>query len=329
MWRTIIRQWFLVALALVLTLGLLLHAPLGPFSEAKWFQHALVMGVLFVTALPVETSALVRAIRRPWVPLLGIAMNSVAVPLMAWGVGNALGLPTDLRHGLMVAGAVPCTLATAAVWTRRAGGNDTAAIMVTIVTNASCFLVTPAWLRMTTNVVNVRVDFSAMIQQLGLVIVLPMLLAQLVRQRSSWGAWATRSKAALGGFAQCGVLTMILMGAIKCGQQLAQLHNANELPNSRQTPLSALALMIAGVLIVHVTCLAMGMMLARLLKFDREDQIAVGFAGSQKTLMVGLHVSLQYFGGLTILPMVAYHVGQLIVDTLVADAFRRRSRPMS
>jgi hypothetical protein len=39
--------------------------------------------------------------------------------------------------------------------------------------------------------------------------------------------------------------------------------------------------------------------------------------------MVGLHISLTYYGGLTILPMVAYHVGQLLIDTLVADRLRQ------
>ena len=31
-----------------------------------------------------------------------------------------------------------------------------------------------------------------------------------------------------------------------------------------------------------------------------------------------------YYGGLTVLPMVAYHVSQLLIDTLVADRLRVR-----
>ena len=48
------------------------------------------------------------------------------------------------------------------------------------------------------------------------------------------------------------------------------------------------------------------------------DSIAVAFAGSQKTLMVGAYVALAV-GPLAILPMVAYHAVQLFVDTLIAD----------
>ena len=53
--------------------------------------------------------------------------------------------------------------------------------------------------------------------------------------------------------------------------------------------------------------------------------VAVGFAGSQKTLMVGLTIALQ-FGGLTILPMLAYHVLQLLIDTLLANRLRLGSQ---
>jgi sodium/bile acid cotransporter 7 len=67
--------------------------------------------------------------------------------------------------------------------------------------------------------------------------------------------------------------------------------------------------------------LACGIALAAGLRLPREDRIAVGIAGSQKTLMVGLQVALAC--QLLILPMVVYHVGQLIVDTIIADRWRR------
>ena len=54
----------------------------------------------------------------------------------------------------------------------------------------------------------------------------------------------------------------------------------------------------------------------------RPDQIAVGIAGSQKTLMVGLQVGMDLH--VSILPMVVYHVGQLFLDTVIADRIRRK-----
>ena len=51
----------------------------------------------------------------------------------------------------------------------------------------------------------------------------------------------------------------------------------------------------------------------------------MAIAGSQKTLMVGLYVAIHYFGGLVLIPLVIYHVVQLLMDTVVADLWRRRT----
>ena len=75
--------------------------------------------------------------------------------------------------------------------------------------------------------------------------------------------------------------------------------------------------MLAAVLVVHLAALWAGLFLARILGLPRPDQIAVAFAGSQKTLMVGLIVAISL--QTTILPMVAYQVLQLLADTLIAD----------
>ena len=52
--------------------------------------------------------------------------------------------------------------------------------------------------------------------------------------------------------------------------------------------------------------------------------MAVAFAGSQKTLMVGMKVSLD--ANFSVLPMVTYHIGQLFIDTLLADWLRNGLR---
>ncbi|MBI2479253.1 MAG: bile acid:sodium symporter, partial [Planctomycetia bacterium] len=209
----------------------------------------------------------------------------------------------------------PCTLASAAVWTRRAGGNDAVAILVTIITNLACFIMTPLWLLAMTgkSVSSPDLSLAKMSMNLGSLVVLPMTAAQLLRFYKPLGFWATREKRMLSVLAQCGLLAMVMFGAIQSGLGFS---------NPTQSPLFAFDLiaMLAAVCLVHTVMLWVGVLLARLARFSREDQIAVAFAGSQKTLMVGLlmAISLQ----VSILPMVAYHVSQLFIDTLIADRFR-------
>jgi sodium/bile acid cotransporter 7 len=264
--------------------------------------------------LPLETSAMWRALRKPGPALLAVCLNFGLLPLLAWAASPLLS--GDLGIGLVVMAAAPCTLASAAVWTRRAGGNDAVAIMVTVITNLICFVVTPLWLVAATGRTDVEIALGPMILKLGWLVVLPMVLAQILRQQPAIGRRATSGKLALGVLAQIGVLAIVLMGAIKCGLQLS------EAPWRDQLSRWDFVLMVGLVLGIHGLVLVLGHGLGRAIGMERGDRIAVGFAGSQKTLMVGLHIALTYYGGLTILPMVAYHVGQLLVDTLVADRLR-------
>ncbi|MDA1053494.1 MAG: bile acid:sodium symporter [Planctomycetota bacterium] len=315
----LIQRWFLIALVSVLAIGSCFARQLEPLTEVDLpgtsvpMRSAIVATVLFLMAFPLAASAMWRAMRRPWPPLLAVGVNFGLLPLFAWGV--SFGLNADLGGGLLVAAATPCTLASAAVWTRRAGGNDAVAILVTIITNLLCFIVTPLWLLAMTgeSVSSPELSLDKMSLKLGSLVVLPMTAAQLLRLYKPLGIWATREKRMVSVLAQCGILAMVAIGAIQTGLRLS---------DPTQSRLSALDLiaMLAAVCLVHTVMLWVGVGLAKMARFSREDQIAVAFAGSQKTLMVGLlmAISLQ----VSILPMVAYHISQLFIDTLIADRFR-------
>ena len=68
------------------------------------------------------------------------------MPILAYLVSHLL--PPLLAGGLIVASVVPCTLASAAVWTRKAGGEDSIAMMTTVVTNVGCIAIVPLGIQM-------------------------------------------------------------------------------------------------------------------------------------------------------------------------------------
>ena len=308
-----VRRWFLLALAIVLAVGITQSSILAPLSERKMLRYGIVAIVLFLMALPLDARAMWKAMRRPWAPLLAVVINFGLLPLVAWGV--SFGLSREMAGGLYVAAATPCTLASAAVWTRRAGGNDSVAILVTVITNLICVLLTPLWLfAMTGERADIaELSLANMITKLALLVVLPMALAQLIRLIPGVAEVATRRKTPIGVLAQFGVLSMIFIGAIRTGVKLM----ADE---DLAYHLFDIGLMIVAVLGLHLAMMVVGMVAAFYLRFPREDRIAVGIAGSQKTLMVGLQMGLEL--GLSVLPIVVYHVGQLLLDTIIADRLR-------
>ena len=305
------NQWFLISLGIVLLAGLLLPYQLEWFTEQKLFRSVLLFAVLFLMALPVKTADLGRALKSPWAALYASAINFVMIPILAWV--SAGWFTPYLGEGMIIAAAVPCTLASAAVWTRRAGGNDSVAIFVTLFTNLLCFLLTPFWVWVTLGESANNISAINLMGKLAVLVVLPMVLAQLVRQEKSIGTWSTKQKSLLSVIAQIGILIMVMIGAAKMGLKLKMgfVHMS----------WMEFAQVLIVVNAIHLVTLFWGRWSASWLGFSRADQIAIGIAGSQKTLMVGLDTAVTL--GRSILPMLLFHICQLLFDTVVADRWKK------
>ncbi len=300
----------MMALVALLAAGIAWHERLEPLARLMP-QDYVVASVLLAMSLGLETRSLWSAVRRPTAAALALTVNLGVVPPLAWLAGRLL--EPSLAQGLIIAATVPCTQASAAVWTRRAGGNETIAVLTTMSTSLACFVVTPAWLELLTGRAGgSQQDFSRLVLRLALMVALPIVAGQLLRVLPAVRNAARRRRLALGLYAQAGILSMVLVGAVECGKQLARLGEG----------LAPLAWHIAAMMVlaaaVHTAAWFMGFGAVRGLGLPRADAIGVAFAGSQKTLMVGLAIAID-FGGLAVLPMVAYHVEQLIIDTLLAD----------
>ncbi|MBD15281.1 MAG: hypothetical protein CMJ72_08975 [Planctomycetaceae bacterium] len=299
-----IRHWFLLSLTAILVIGIGWSSSLASLA-AEIPREWVIASVLLAMALPLRLDLQSNTLRYPLPVLLAVTVNWLFIPGLAL-LASKLLIP-DLALGLIIAAAVPCTLASAAVWTRLAGGNDAVSLLVTIVTNLGCFLVTPALIQVCAGYSDVKISFGEMAHKLLVLIVLPLVLAQLLRRIASVGQCADKNKPLLTIYAQCGILVIVFIGAIYSGEKLVD-----------QSSLGwQFTIMIALVAVIHVFAWLCGFWLAGWFGIGREEQIAVAFAGSQKTLMVGLAIAL-HFGGLVILPMLTYHVAQLLIDTLLA-----------
>ena len=304
------KNWFLIALLVTLLTGFHCSEPLAWLASLDWLKWSTVAITMFLMAWPLEFGSLQRTISRPLAPVLACLLNLAVIPLMVWPLVGWVG--GDLGAGMMVAAATPSTLASAAVWTRRAGGDDSVAILVTILTNASCFLVMPFWIFVQTgNSIEPSV-LTGTIYKLFFFVVLPITAAQLLRLNQTAAAWATIQKPRLSSLALFGVLTMVFIGAISMGLRIGDLDRALSVAS-----ITLVAVLMLG---VHGVVFWGGIGVAKLIRLPREQQIAVGFSGSQKTLMIGLTVAISL--EMSIIPIVSYHAIQLIVDTIFADWIR-------
>src|SRR5271163_1774679 len=119
--RFFARRWFLLV---VISGGII--AWLQP-EWLRWTRHAEPQAVmalaLFLAAWTLESRSLYRTLLRPYAALWALIISYGFLPAVSAYLGRWL-LPTeDFRVGLMITASVPCTLASAVLWTRMAGGN--------------------------------------------------------------------------------------------------------------------------------------------------------------------------------------------------------------
>ncbi len=311
------RHWFLLALVTGVTLAAVRPDWLRPLV-APVPPRGVVGAALFLMAWGLESRSLGRAVLRPLPALWAALLSYAALPALAWLTGPLVTEP-DYRIGLLISASVPSTLASAVLWTRMAGGREATALLVTLLTTATSWLVTTAWLGWTTGAA-VGVDTAAMMRELLVVLVVPVGLGQLARTSPPLARLASRGKTAMGILSRLLIFSIILKAATDV---------AGRLTARAELPSPALLLGTASLCLgLHLTALFVGLYSSKALRFDRPDRIAVAFACSQKTLPVALLLFETYFKEahpLAVVPMVFYHVGQLIVDTFIAQELARRT----
>lgn len=313
MWISyLLKRWFL--LLMVVGIGLSLFWPqllawlLDPIET-----RPVTVILLGLSSIGLESRKLWHIIRRPWPALLAAAISFGLAPPLAYLAAHQL-LPADYQIGLIIAGCVPCTLASATIWTRLAGGNEAVALMVTMFTNSTVFIFTASWLVLLTGQ-QVEFDTQAMLMDLFFVVALPILAGQLIRRIEILGNFATENKRPISVICRLLILVIIVKSAAQAELMLA------ERGQSLLTDLSLLGVLLVCIGL-HLVLLLIGFWCGKGL-FAIEDALAIAFSGSQKTLPVGVFLIADYYSSvpLAIVPMLFFHIGQLLVDTYVAERF--------
>ncbi|NNE00855.1 MAG: transporter [Pirellulaceae bacterium] len=316
MWGLLTKQWFLIALAICFATAYLLAETLAPLLEMTILRGSIVFVVMWAMGVTLKADTIRQSIHQPIPSLLAITINMLVVPLLC--IPTQWVLPPHLFGGLFVAAIVPCTLASASVWTRKANGDDSIAMMTTVVTNLACIAVVPIGISLVLSQ-QAQVDAMMQIKKLSILVVLPLVLAQIMR-RVALAPWADRNKSRISVFSQIGILAMVVFGAVASGNFLSS-------DKTSSTTWIAGIVIVSAAAAIHVGALWLGIVVAKRTGQTRDRQIAVGIAGSQKTLMVGLQIAIDC--GVSVIPMLIYHFNQLVIDTIIAARWKDASSRQS
>lgn len=323
------RHWFLFGLLslIPLAVGLAQCEPAEAFITAvdSVPSSLCTATILFLMSVTLNSGRLLDSMRRPLPVVVACGVNQILLPLMCLPL-LLLQWSADLKVGLLIAASVPCTMAAASVWTRRAEGNDAVSLLVTLLTNGFCFLITPIWMSVGTTWFGTSdassgLGFRDMVMRLVLAALIPALLGQLTRLSSSARGFVDRNKPWFSITAQCIILTLVFISSFKGGLKF-QSEEMGE--NLRHAEFATAWICCVG---LHLLAIAVVWPLTGILKLPEEDRRACVFAGSQKTLPIGILVSQATGLPFSLLPMLMYHASQLFIDTWIADRLKLRPKP--
>jgi sodium/bile acid cotransporter 7 len=314
------KRWFLLLLVLGIALAAWAPKKLQPVADLLE-PKVLVAAALFIMAWCLDSKKLWGTVRRPGAAFWATAISYSLVPLLGW-LGGAFVDLADFRIGLMIIASVPCTLASAILWTRMAQGNEATALLVTLLTIGTSWLITTAWVMFGTGTL-VRIELQNLMLGLFLVLVIPVALGQSVQAIPALARVAVQKKTSLGVISQILIFSVIFKAAVQVFDQLQS--------GSSPVAITALGAVTAACLGIHLTGLVFGFWTSRALRFDRSNQIAVAFSCSQKSLPVALFLYQSYFQSysLAVIPLAIYHVGQLVVDTFIAERWAAHQEKIS
>ena len=317
-WDLFRRQWFLGALLMIVLVGSSFPQVIMQITGRISIRY-FVLPMMLLMSVTLDTSEITHAIRQPASVALGIVLGYTVVPLLAWLTSQALwAWMPDMAVGLLIVSAVPCTLVSATLWTRMAGGNDAMALLVTVGSNSLNFLAAPLLLALTLGR-TVALSPLGMMRDLLIVILLPAVAGQLLRQWPFIRAGADRHRASISILSKCMILLLVLSGIARAAVQV----------QSQEQTIRASDLLgvLGAVALVHTLALACGELAGRGAGLSRPDRLALLFAGSQKTLPAALFIAQSFFPSFALasIPALLYHAVQLIIDSFVAERLRRQS----
>ncbi len=315
------RNWFILGIALVVTLGFLASETGRRLNPESITTSAIVVVQFLMLGFAVPTESLVRGLAGWRFHLVVQLAIFVAAPLFFLLTSLPLRglLGPGLMTGIMALAVLPTTVSSCVVFTQVAGGNVAAALFNSALSNAVGVVLSPLLLSLLLSGAGQglpREQMLAVFADLAGRMIAPAAAGQLLRL---WFArFADENRRRLAIVANSLVLVTVFFAVSKSAGHPAF-----------SSGVAALAPPLAYLACAHVALLWLLYGLGRLLRLQRDDRVALLFVAPQKTLAMGVPLLGIYFArnpemlGVAVLPLLFYHPFQLLAASVVRGILKR------
>jgi sodium/bile acid cotransporter 7 len=309
-------------LALLCTVCLASFLPVqGPAAQGfEWLTTAAIALLFFLHGAKLSRSAVVAGMSHWRLHLLVFACTFVLFPIFGLLLKPVFSvvLTPDLAVGMLFLCTLPATVQSAIAFTAMARGNVAAAVCSASASSLLGVFITPllvGWL-----VVSGGVSGTGNLDAVGhimLQLMLPFVLGQLLQP---WiGEFVRRHASGLKLVDQGSILLVVytaFSAAVIEGLW-------------KQVPLPMLLSLAVSCCLLLALSLATTTWASRAFGFSKEDEVAIVFCGSKKSLASGVPMAKVLFAahtvGVMLLPIMLFHQIQLMVCAVLAQRYAKRS----
>ncbi len=238
------------------------------------------------------------------------------MPIAGWTMAHLVAdaLPVKLVAGIIFLTVVPSTVQSAISYSSIGGGNVAASVVGAALSNLAAIILTPMLsMLLIGGIGGIALD-TGIILKIATMLLLPFALGQ--SSQRWFGAWASRQKSVLSVFDRAIILLAVYIaftGAVASGAMI-------------QVTGSAMLTLCMAVAILLALAFGGATLMGRLLRLGRTDRISLIFAGAHKSIATGVPMAALLFGqhaGLVVLPLILYHIAQLVISAPVAARLSR------
>lgn len=250
--------------------------------------------------------------------LLVLAATFVLFPVLGLGLRALLGgrLPEPLLAGIVFLCVLPSTVQSSIAFTSIARGNIPAAICAATVSNLVGVFLTPLFVALLLGAGDGSAGSLDAIGKIVLFLLVPFVVGHALRPVIR--SWLERNKAWLGWIDRGSILFIVYI-AFSEGVVNGIWH---------QLPVSSIVVLFVVSAILLGAVMTTLVFVSRRLGFAKEDEIAIVFCGSKKSLASGMPMAKLLFAGptvgLTVLPLMLFHQLQLMVCAALARRLAAR-----
>jgi sodium/bile acid cotransporter 7 len=244
-----------------------------------------------------------------------------AMALAGWALSHLVAgwLPPLVALGFLYLGTLPSTVQSATAYCSLAGGNVAHSVVAAALLNILGVIVTAPLFSLMAGSAAAAFDLGGL-EKVAMILLLPFLIGQvaqgrlghLVREHRDLATWMDRISIAI-------PVYVAFSGAVREG--LWTLVGPAEW-----------AVLVAAVVLLLAFAFGGVWLLGGAVRLDRGDRIALMFSGAQKSIAMGAPLASVLFGpataGLVLLPVLVYHLLQLVLSAPLASALRGEPGPL-